>query len=43
MDQAKANPTLARRVAAAVVQGARASGLDLEAMELTDGGFVPRR
>ena len=43
MDQAKANPALARRVAAAVVQGARASGLDLEAMELTDGGFVPRR
>jgi hypothetical protein len=43
MERAKGNSDLLRRVAAAVRQGARASGLDLDAMELTDEGFVPRR
>jgi hypothetical protein len=43
MEGAKGDPALSRRVAAAVGQGARASGLDLTAMELTDDGFAPRR
>lgn len=43
MERAKDDPDLSQRVAAAVRQGARASGLDLDAMDLTDEGFVPRR
>jgi hypothetical protein len=43
MEGARGDPALSRRVAAAVRQGALASGLDLAAMELTDDGFVPRR
>lgn len=43
MERAKGDPALSRRVADAVRQGARASGLDLDAMDLTDGGFTPRR
>jgi hypothetical protein len=43
IEGARGDPALSRRVAAAVRQGARASGLDLGAMELTDDGFVPRR
>ena len=43
MERAKGDPDLSRRVAAAVRRGARASGLDLDAMDLTDEGFVPRR
>ncbi|MCW4460627.1 DUF1980 domain-containing protein [Sphingomonas sp. BT-65] len=41
MDQAEGKPAMLRQLAAAVRQGARASGLDLNAMELTDNGFVP--
>lgn len=40
MEHAKGNPTLFRQVASAVRKGARASGLNLDAMELTDDGFV---
>lgn len=43
METARGNPDLSRRVADAVRKGARASGLDLDAMVLTDDGFVPRR
>lgn len=43
LEQAKNDPAQLRRIAAAVRQGARASGLDLDTMELTDAGFVPRR
>jgi hypothetical protein len=41
IEQAKDNPAQLKRVGAAVRQGARASSLDLGAMELTDNGFVP--
>jgi hypothetical protein len=41
MEHAKGNPAFFRQVAAAVRKGARASGLNLDAMELTDDGFVP--
>lgn len=40
MEHAKGNPALFRQVASAVRKGARASGLNLDAMELTDDGFV---
>jgi len=43
MEGAKGNPGLSRRVADAVRQGARVSGLNLDAMDLTDQGFTPRR
>lgn len=43
MEHAKGDRDLSRRVAAAVRQGARASGLDLDAMELTDDGFASKR
>lgn len=43
MDNAKGDPKQVQRVAFAVGQGARASGLDLDAMVLTDAGFAPRR
>lgn len=40
MEHARGNPALFRQVASAVRKGARASGLNLDAMELTDDGFV---
>lgn len=43
LEQARGNPEQLRRVSAAVSQGARASGLDLGAMELTENGFVSAR
>jgi hypothetical protein len=43
IEHAKADPALFRQVADAARKGARASGLDLDAMELTDDGFVPSR
>jgi hypothetical protein len=43
MEHAKSDRDLSRRLAVAVRQGARASGLNLDAMELTDEGFTPRR
>lgn len=43
LEQARGNPAQLRKIGAAVRQGARASGLDLGAMELTDEGFVPAR
>lgn len=42
-ERAKGDPDLSRRVAYAVRKGARASGLDLDAMDLTNDGFTPRR
>ena len=42
MDGAEGKPALVRQVAAAVRRSARQSGLDLDGMELTDAGFVPR-
>jgi hypothetical protein len=36
------DPAMARTIAASARQGARASGLDLDAMTLTKDGFVPR-
>lgn len=41
MDDAEGNPTKLRQLAAAVRKGARATGLNLDAMDLTDDGFVP--
>ena len=41
MESAKDDRDLSRRLAAAVRQGARASGLNLDAMELTNEGFAP--
>ena len=43
IERAKGDPALFRHVADAARKGARASGLDLDAMDLTDEGFVPRR
>jgi hypothetical protein len=43
MDQAEGKPAQLRQLAAAVREGAHSSGLDLEAMTLTDNGFVPAR
>lgn len=42
MASAKGDPGQIRRVAAAVAQGARGSGLDLQDMTLTDEGFAPK-
>lgn len=42
LDATKGSPERMRHVAAAVSQSARAAGLDLSAMTLTDRGFVPR-
>lgn len=42
MERAKGDRDLSRRLASAVRHGARASGLDLDAMELTNQGFAPR-
>lgn len=42
LEQAKDDPARLGRIAVAVRSGARASGLDLATMELTDRGFVPR-
>ncbi|WP_106514406.1 DUF6683 family protein [Allosphingosinicella deserti] len=39
MERAKNDPALFRQVAESVAKGARASGLDLATMELTDDGF----
>lgn len=39
--QARNDPDLMQRMGDAVRQGAQASGLDLDAIELTDDGFVP--
>jgi hypothetical protein len=41
MKDAEGNSTKLRQLAAAVRKGARASGLNLDAMELSDDGFVP--
>lgn len=43
IERAKNDRDLSRRLADAVRRGARASGLNLDAMDLTDDGFVPRR
>lgn len=43
MEQAKNNPAQLKAVAKAVRQGAKASGLDLDAMTLTDEGFRPAK
>lgn len=42
LSQAKDNPAQLKIIATNVRQGARASGLDLDAMELTNSGFQPR-
>jgi len=41
LEHAKDDPTALDRIATAVREGARSSGLDLDAMALTDSGFVP--
>lgn len=41
IDQYKSDPALLAKAKAAVVQGAKASGLDLNGVELTDDGFEP--
>lgn len=41
MDQVEHDPAQRSRLAAAVRKGAEASGLDLDAMALSDSGFVP--
>jgi hypothetical protein len=43
MDDAAGNPAQLRAVAAAVTKGAKAMGLDLGTMTLTERGFVPAR
>lgn len=43
VEQAAGNPAQVKAVAKAVRQGAKASGLDLDAFELTEAGFVPAR
>lgn len=40
VELAKADPELMPRVQQSVRQGARASGVDMDAMQLTPGGFV---
>jgi hypothetical protein len=42
VEQGKTDPARMRRIAAAVKQGARHTGMDLDSMELTPHGFVPR-
>jgi hypothetical protein len=41
VDTYKGDPAMMRKVGAAIRTGAKASGLDLDAMRLTPGGFVP--
>jgi hypothetical protein len=43
VDVYKDDPNMMRQLGAAVRKGAKASGLDLDAMTLTDEGFVPAR
>jgi len=43
LEQASGRPEQMKRLAAAVREGARAAGMDLTGLELTDGGFVVRR
>jgi hypothetical protein len=43
VDTYKNDPNMMRQIGAAVRKGAKASGLDLDAMTLTDEGFVPAR
>lgn len=43
MTKSQGNAAQRRAIANAVRQGARRSGLDLDSMELTSSGFVPRR
>jgi hypothetical protein len=43
VDTYKNDPNMMRQLGAAVRKGAKASGLDLDAMTLTDEGFVPTR
>jgi hypothetical protein len=43
VDTYKGDPAMMRKVGAAIRTGAKASGLDLDAMRLTPGGFVPNR
>jgi hypothetical protein len=43
LERAAGNPEQVRRLGDAVREGARAAGLDLASLELTDGGFVARR
>lgn len=41
-EQAKSDPSLAAQLAKAALVGSRKSGLDLDKMNLTEDGFVPR-
>ena len=43
MEEYGSDPAMASKLAASVRQGARASGLDLDAMTLTEAGFVPAK
>jgi hypothetical protein len=43
LEQANGDPSQMKRLAAAVREGARAAGMDLASLELTDSGFVVRR
>jgi hypothetical protein len=42
LDQAKSNPALESQMVRAAIQKSRASGLGLDAIALTDEGFVPK-
>jgi hypothetical protein len=42
-EQAKTDPALADQIAKASLEGSRKSGLDLDAMTLTENGFVPAK
>jgi hypothetical protein len=42
-EQAKLDPALAEKAAKASLEGSRKSGLDLDAMTLTEDGFVPAK
>jgi hypothetical protein len=43
MEEYGSDPAMAAKIAASVRQGARAAGLDLDAMTLTEAGFVPAK
>ena len=43
VDTYKDDPAMMRKLGAAVRKGAKASGLDLDTMTLTDDGFVPAK
>ena len=43
VESAKSDPALMSKVKAAIAQGAKAMGLDLYTMTLTDNGFVPAK